>query len=239
MHTHTDKLIANIRILLFLCSLLVVNNCSCNEPSKTIEAILFLGNSGAGKSTLCNSVFQEAVFSSGVSLYSGMTLYNQAHTYHNTLYIDTPGLSELLTRERVAKEIEVALKKNLNYKIVFVITLISGSLYLTDIAAIDRVCDAIRVPFEYGLIFNKVSQGLSKAINQEGLDSYLALFKKKPSATVILTLDREIEDEDNRYFKPDSENRKKLLEFLSKLKSTLIHESDVKSLNIANYGQRP
>ena len=42
----------------------------------------------------------------------------------------------------------------------------------------------------------------------------------------------------NAYFKPNSENREKLLQFLSQLKSVRIHKSDIKSLDIINYEQR-
>jgi GTP-binding protein EngB required for normal cell division len=245
MHIHIYKLVASLRILLSICSLLIVNGCSCNKPTETTphalnpsEIVLFLGNSGVGKSTLCNAVFQQAVFSSGLSGGFGMTFQKQEHKYQNALYIDTPGLSYKQIREKAAKEIEEALKKNSNYKIVFVITLESGRLSPTDLATIETVCEAIQVPFEYGLIFNKVTRGVMQSITQEGLDFYLTPFKKKPYATVILKVDYEIEDVKNSYFKSDSENRKSLLEFLSKLKSVRIYESDIKSLDIINYEQR-
>ena len=239
MHIYIYKLVAHIRALILLCALLALNGCSCSKPTentthplKPSEIILFLGNSGVGKSTLCNAVFQQAVFSSGLSRGFGMTLYNQEHEYQNALYIDTPGLSYKQTRVQAAKEIEEALKKNSNYKIVFVVTLESGRIRPTDLATIETVCEAIRVPFEYGLIFNKVTRGVMQSIAQEGLDFYLTPFKKKPYTTVILKIDDEIEDVKNSYFKHNSENRKNLLEFLSKLKSVQIHESDIKSLDI-------
>jgi len=245
MHIYIYNFVANIRTLLLLCTLLAVNDCSCSNSTeipthtpKPNEIILFLGNSGVGKSTLCNSVFQQAVFSSDLSRSFGMTLQKQEHEYQSALYIDTPGLSYKQTREKAAKEIEEALKKNSNYKIVFVATLRSGRLSPNDIATIDTICDAIQVPFEYGLIFNKVTGGVMKRINQNGLDCYLTSFKKKPFATVILKVDDEILDMPNLYFKPDSENRRNLLEFISKLKSTRIHESDVKPLDITNYEQK-
>ncbi|ACE05499.1 hypothetical protein Aasi_0045 [Candidatus Amoebophilus asiaticus 5a2] len=245
MHIYIYKTIANIQVLLLLSISLVVNGCGCSKPTeatshtlKPSEIVLFLGNSNVGKSTLCNSVFQQAVFNSDVSMSFGTTLYNQEHEYQNALYIDTPGLSYKQTREKAAKEIEEALKKNSNYKIIFVVTLKSGRLRPTDIATIDTICDVIQVPFEYGLIFNKVTRGIIKAINQKGLNYYLTSFKKKPFATVILKMDYEIEDNPNFYFKPDSENRKNLLEFISKLKSVQIHESDIKPLDITKYEQR-
>jgi GTP-binding protein EngB required for normal cell division len=246
MHIYIKiKIVDNIRVLLLLFSLLVVSGCSCNKPTettthtfKTSEIILFLGNPGVGKSTLCNTIFQQAVFNSGLSMGFGMTLHKQEHEYQDALYIDTPGLSYKETRMQAAKEIEEALKRDSNYKIVFVATLKSGRLSPTDVATIDTICDAIQVPFEYGLIFNKVTGGVMKNINQRGLDYYLTSFKKNPFATVILKVDDEIEDMPNDYFKPNSENRKKLLQFLSQLKSVRIRKPDIKSLDIINYEQR-
>ena len=245
MRIYIYNFIANRRILLLLYSLLTVNGCGCSKPTeatshtlKPSEIVLFLGNSNVGKSTLCNAVFQQAVFSSDASMSFGTTLYNQEHEYQNALYIDTPGLSYKQTHVQAAREIEEALKRNSNYKIVFVAILKSGRLSPTDIATIDTICDAIQVPFEYGLVLNKVTDGLIKVINQKGLDYYLTSFKKKPFATVILKVDDEIGDMPNAYFKSDSENRKKLLEFISKLKYVQIHDSDIQPLDITKYEQR-
>lgn len=241
MHLYSYKVAKKLLVLLLICGLLVINRCSCNKtahPLKPSEIILFLGNTGVGKSTICNSIFQQAVFSSGLSMGFGMTFQQQEHVYQNALYVDTPGLSYEEIRGQAAKEIEEALRKNSNYKIIFVITLKAGRLSPTDIATVETVCEAIQVPFEYGLIFNKISGGIMKVINQKGLDGYLTSFKKKPYATTLLQVDDEIEDMPNLYFKPDSENRKKLLEFLSKLKSIQINESDIKPLNIKNYEQK-
>jgi GTP-binding protein EngB required for normal cell division len=246
MHIYIYKIVDNTRVLLLLYTLLALNSCSCNNPTETTiptlkpsEVILFLGNPGVGKSTLCNTIFQQPVFNAGPFIDGGgMTLRKQEYEYQNTLYIDTPGLSYEETRMQAAREIEEALKKNSNYKIIFVITIQAGYLNRTDIVTIDTICDAIQVPFEYGLIFNKVTERVMDKITQKGLDICLTSFKKKPYATVILRADNKIEDIPNMYFKADSENRKSLLEFLSKLKSTRIHKNDIKTLDITNYKQR-
>lgn len=90
-----------IKLNLTLLLLLLSSNCDCkksekkNNPipqneSKIInqpsEVIVFIGNPGVGKSTLCNSVFQQAIFNSGISIGTGMTEKNK-NTSMRTNYI--------------------------------------------------------------------------------------------------------------------------------------------------------
>jgi GTP-binding protein EngB required for normal cell division len=202
------------------------------------EVIMFCGNPGVGKSSLCNAIFQQAVFRSGVSAVTGMTIAREEHTHGDKLYIDTPGLADVKTRQKAAVEIEEALKKNNNYKIVFVATLESGRVRPDDVTTIETVCETIKVPFEYGIIFNKVTKGIIEDINLKGLDYYLSAFKKKPYITVVLKRDDGIEDRPNVYFKHNSENRESLLYFLNNLRSAQIGEDNVKPLEVRNYKQR-
>ena len=232
------------------------------------EIIVFCGNPGVGKSSLCNSVFQQARFRSGVSARTGMTTEKQEHLHGGKLYIDTPGLADPDKRVPAGKEIEEALKKNSNYKIVFVATLESGRVRPQDVATIETVCEAIKVPFEYGLIFNKVTKGIMDDIIERGLEFYImkhgpvadinkldqkfreyiiqmglevyleAFAKKPPYVTTILMKDSEIEDVQNKYFDSTSPNMANLLLFLNKLNSIRIHESDVRTLDVRNYEQK-
>jgi GTP-binding protein EngB required for normal cell division len=202
------------------------------------EVIMFCGNPGVGKSSLCNAIFQQAVFRSGVSAVTGMTIAREEHTHGDKLYIDTPGLADVKTRQKAAVEIEEALKKNNNYKIVFVATLESGRVRPDDVTTIETVCEAIKVPFEYGIIFNKVTSGVIEDITLRGLDYYLSPFKKKPYITVVLKRDDDIEDRPNAYFKHNSQNRESLSYFLNNLRSAQISEDNVKPLEVRNYEQR-
>ncbi|MHB9147258.1 MAG: GTPase domain-containing protein [Candidatus Amoebophilus sp.] len=199
------------------------------------EVIMFCGNPGVGKSTLCNSIFGRRIFESGVSIRTGMTTKKQEYLYEGKLYIDTPGLADSNTRTEAGKEIEEALKQNGNYKVVFVITLKAGRLKPEDIDTINTVGETIKVPFEYGLVINKISEGVRNQISQKGLSSYLESFKKRPYATVILSMDEEIEDEDNKYFEMNSQNRQSLINFLDQLRSNQIRSSDIESLDTADY----
>ncbi|MHB9147259.1 MAG: GTPase [Candidatus Amoebophilus sp.] len=139
------------------------------------EVIIFCGNPGVGKSALCNSIFQSSkpIFNSGVSILTGMTTNKQEYLHEGKLYVDTPGLADAKTRKKAGKAITEALKHNGNYKIAFVITLEGGRLSPEDVATIETVCEAIQVPFEYGLIFNKVTPGIRKKIINMGVESYV------------------------------------------------------------------
>jgi len=139
------------------------------------EIIIFCGNPGVGKSSLCNSIFQtpEPVFNSGVSILTGLTTDKQQYLHEGKLYVDTPGLADAKTRTKAGEAITEALKQNGNYKIVFVITLEGLRLSPEDMATIETVCEAIKVPFEYGLIFNKITPGIRKKIINIGVKSYV------------------------------------------------------------------
>ncbi len=206
------------------------------------EVIVFCGNPGVGKSSLCNSIFQEALFQSGVSFGKGMTELGQKRVYQNKLYIDTPGLSDINLREKAAQEIENSLKHNSNYKIVFVATMESGRIRPDDLVTINTVCDAIKTKFEYGLVFNKVSKALEEQINKMGidkaiLDKFLDLVSlhKKPSSVVILQKNTDMEDCDNKYFQTTDKNRVRLLNFLDGLKANRVEANSVDKIDVRDF----
>jgi hypothetical protein len=93
----------NLLLLLNIC-ILFLSACTCNNPQPVQgqdpleesskpdpkkdppkedkhpdEAVIFIGNPGVGKSTLCNSIFEQAVFQSGVSFGTGLTPQWQEH----------------------------------------------------------------------------------------------------------------------------------------------------------------
>jgi Leucine-rich repeat (LRR) protein len=210
----------------------VVNPASPDEPD---EIIVFCGNPGVGKSSLCNSIFQKKAFESGISIGTGLTQKKQEYIYENRKYIDTPGLSDVNLRKQAAEEIEKALKENNNYKIIFVATLEAGRIKSDDLVTINTVCEAIKVPFEYGIIFNKVTNPVIKKINETGLESYLTPLHKQPLSTLIIKKDGDMHDADNEYLSSNSENRTKLLSFISSLKANIILANHVKHIDVGAY----
>jgi GTP-binding protein EngB required for normal cell division len=212
------------------------------DPS---EVILFCGNPGVGKSTLCNSIFGRKVFDSGLSFGTGLTTTKQEHIHENKVYIDTPGLEDIEMRKQAGLEIEEALKKNKNYKIVFVATFENGRIRPADFATINTVCEAISkdVVFEYGLIFNqipalalpKIEAGMK---NTTTVNRFLQTLKKKPSEYVLLEKIDAMEAAENMYFERSHKNRERLLAFLHKLKANEIKENKVNPLDIEGYEAR-
>jgi len=213
-----------------------------NGDGSPRAVIMFCGNPGVGKSTLCNSVFGRAVFESGLSLGRGLTKTKQQHMHQGNLYIDTPGLDDAISRIEAAREIEAALKQNNDYKIVFVAVLEEARIRGSDLATIDTICKAIKTPFEYGLIFNKVSDVELEMIDEaklskEDLDQFLAPLYLKPSKTIILTRDKHVKRKRNVPFHEESINKAKLLKFIDDLTPKRIKTSDVTPLDTRSFEQ--
>lgn len=202
-------------------------------------SVTFYGHPGVGKSTLSNSIFGEAIFESGTSLAGYITTHKQGHQYGGILYIDTPALDNVEVRKKAAEEIEEALKSNENYKVVFVLTLDNGKLRSADLVNIGTVCDAIRTPFHYGLIFNKVEKDIMDKIREEGgIGKYLTHLKKQPASTLLLEKDLTIEDKKNAHFPPDSENRKNLVKFISDLEANNVPDTHSTRVYVGNSKER-
>lgn len=249
---HISKAINSVLLFHIL---LIINSCNCNnrpgvkyhshqqdniDNFSTLpnEIIVFLGNPGVGKSMLCNSIFQKPVFNSGTSLGKGLTTKKQEYIHENRLYIDTPGLDDVVMREQAAKQIEEALKHNNNYKIVFVAMLDQGRIRPADLVTINIVCDTIKADFEYGIVFNQISKKIIRQINEERLEQYLTILHKKPSRTIVLQRDEDLEGEKNGYFQGSDENRQKLIKFLDDLKAKRIEADDIKEIDVRGFDKR-
>ncbi len=248
-------MVRTIRQTLYLFyTLLLINSCQCGKRTYNgNEVVLFVGEIGAGKSTLCNSVFQQVVFKSGVNMIPlggnmGITTHKQHYVYKDALYIDTPGVDFLdlakhgpANKEERAKEIEKALKYNNNYKLIFVVRhhTPNSSETAKVIKMIDTICNAIQTNFEYGIIFNQVPESFIQAMHKHGIDqekvhesAYFPVKPlKAPFLSVVLKEDATLKDASNKYFQANDENRKKLLDFINKLKAYKIAPSEVSKIN--------
>jgi hypothetical protein len=183
---------------------------------------------------LCNSIFQQPSFESGLSFSTGLTATKQERVHEGKLYIDTPGLDDVEKRDQAAREIEEALKHNNNYKIVFVAKIDSGRIRTNDLLTINRICEAIKTSFEYGIIFNQVSKRVIEKMGPEGAVEYLTKsdrLVKKPAAVVVLEEDEDLKDEDNKYFQVNDSNRRKLLEFINTLRANKIEQKNVEKID--------
>jgi GTP-binding protein EngB required for normal cell division len=203
------------------------------------ETVVFFGNPGAGKSALCNSIFQDTVFQSGLSTGTGLTREKQAFIYQHTKYIDTPGLSDvdIPAMERAAQEIEKALKENDSYKIIFVSTLESGRIRKQDLVTINKICEAVKVKFKYGIIFNKATEAALASIrkNPGALEGYLTTLTKQPASIDILEEEEAMDNGDRVFMAADSENRKKLLNFIANLEANMIPANQVAPIDVTDY----
>jgi GTP-binding protein EngB required for normal cell division len=198
------------------------------------EIILFCGNPGVGKSALCNSIFQEPKFHSGLSS-TGLTKSHQYHIFQNRMYIDTPGLADMYMKEEAAQEVEAALKKKNNYKIIFVVTLESARIRPQDIESVNAVCEAIHTPFEYGLIINKVTANAVTKV-QSDMGTYLSFLTKKPSSVCIIKKDSDMEDAENALM--NSAGREVLVNFINSLQANEIQPDKIKPIDTRDYKEK-
>lgn len=129
--------------------------------SKSREYWLFIGNPGVGKSTFINSLMRDQVAPAGGSMGTGLTREHREY-FDNTseievVYVDTPGLNDISTREESAREIKKGLEKEGYYKIFYILTLESGRIRSDDLATLEIILESIDLPkVEYSIIINKI-----------------------------------------------------------------------------------
>lgn len=132
------------------------------------EHVILVGNPGSGKSTLANAMAGQVIFKSGVSIGAGLTALSKSHEVHGVVYVDTPGLHDVETRETAALEIQKALQQEGRYKIFFVITLEAGRVRPVDVTVINLVLDAIKESnLQHSLIVNKVSAQVARKLKED------------------------------------------------------------------------
>ncbi len=204
--------------LVYLASLLLINGCKgCGAPSQETshkEIVTFYGHPGVGKRTLCNTIFKKVKFESGINI---AIHHNQEYIFENKVYMVTPGLADKKRQKEAAQEIGEALKKNGNYKIIFVITLGGVGVNHSHREAVNTVCKAIDTPFEYGLIINKVEKAIIPKIKTD-MDDLIKLFAKKPSSICVIPRNESIAVKNNAFIK-NSAIREELINFIDNLQA--------------------
>jgi GTP-binding protein EngB required for normal cell division len=187
------------------------------------EGIIFIGPINAGKSTLCNSIFGKAKCPSAppATLNTGCTFMTKEHAHAGKLYIDTKGLNPLdFTRppEEALKKLSTILNecvlKPKGFKLVICVSY-SGYEMKKMKEIIDYMCD-IDNSIEYGIIINKEHK-TSGLIKLE-IQSICSTLKKQPTEIEFLEEEPTLTGKKDEYFTSDSDNRKKLVAFLDKLK---------------------
>ena len=90
----------------------------------------------------------------------GLTFTLDKRIVKGTIFMDTPGLADKKMRKQAAEVISEALKQDGLYQVVFVVTLEAGRISPEDITVIDLVLNSAKEITYYGLIFNKLTEGL-------------------------------------------------------------------------------
>eukprot|EP01132_Coremiostelium_polycephalum_P009707 gene9707-11921_t len=196
------------------------------------ETTVFLGNSNAGQSTIFN-VFPGRVQSeSGISMGGGLTQFSvEFLSKDGKRYIDTPSLADPLIRAHAAKNIEAALKKETNYKIVFVVTLPDGRMKKEDIETINSIIESVSMKFKYSIIFNKIGENVAKQMDlSNNLKLGLSQLKRKPISTFVVPFIKELNGSKNKLVQ-DPVIRKSIVQFVERMEANLIMEKQVSPID--------
>ena len=197
-----------------------------------------IGNPGAGKSTLLNSILNKIIFESGVSIGTGKTFQFNAHEENGTLFMDTPGLSDVSKRQQAAEAITLALKQRGKFRVFFVLTLESGRLRPDDLSLIKIVLESATDISSYSLILNQVNKAVRKKLSTDE-SIYKMLMEagipkqQLPKDVHIVNRDDEIECEDNKVLTDSSE----FLKFVEKAIPVEINPDNVADIRAEDYDQ--
>ena len=184
------------------------------EPisKETKPKIIAVGNPGAGKSTILNSMAEEVLFKSGVSVGKGMTYKLDEAENKNGHFLDTPGLADEELRKKAGEAISEGLRQGGSYKVIFFVTQESGRVNQQDATTLRLVLEAAPdIGKDYGIIVNKVSKGVLKTFKEEALkfDFLNSLFAGIPEERKCVYSNAkffgrisDLEDEKDKLFSP-------------------------------------
>lgn len=199
--------------------------------------IILVGNPGVGKSTILNSLTNEptAIFEAGVSWGTGLTTAIQLYETDAYFLGDTPGLSDIETREQAAREISSLLRKATYLKLIFVVTLEAGRVKPDDLTTMNLILESIDIgdtTNKFAIIVNKIPHNTYQEIlRSEEIQTKLCsalTIKHKTARILILQKKNELEDARNVVTAPDPEIYKLLLS------SEPVKVNEVRDINVAN-----
>jgi len=226
-------------------------NSSVNTESQIRDMIMcrkqhtiFIGNPGVGKSALLNALVGRKAFCSGINAGTGLTRVLQSEEEppgSNIFYVDTPGLEDMCTQEKAAKEIAAALRLDGIYKLVFVVTEESLRVRPQDITTINLVLDVIKLEngemdVPYGIIVNKITgKRLAKLNDNEQMKSFQDSLNQKHSTHDFhfYLHNNALKDEDDMLHTATNE----LIEFLEDLDSLDIKPTQVADITTTTFDQ--
>jgi GTPase involved in cell partitioning and DNA repair len=127
--------------------------------SRTLNEIAMVGNPGVGKSTILNSLIGMNIFESGLSPGVGLTKALGTIRIDDTIYYDTPGLSDIVLRKQAAEAIKELFMTSNNLKIFFVIKLRGARCEADDVCTLNVILDSLDedVSNRFGIIINQAS----------------------------------------------------------------------------------
>ena len=112
---------------------------------KSLAQLLAIGNPGTGKSTALNCYAGAVLFVAAPSTTGfGVTYQLDINEHDGKRYLDTPGLSDLVMRQKAAEAIDKALQAGGDFQIVFFFKEDSGRLRSDDITTMKLVIDAAK-----------------------------------------------------------------------------------------------
>lgn len=150
----------------------VSSNPRCKQPTR-LPSMVFIGNPGTGKSSTMNCYVGKAIFTAGCSITGvGVTVVLSKEEHDGRFFFDTPGLSDLLLREKAAIAIKEALQHGGDFNVCFALTTESGRVRPDDLTTMKLVLDACGGQInenEFCIFINKCKKTwLRKVQNDKG-----------------------------------------------------------------------